>query len=201
MKNKKLLLIVLSTLLVLSLALFTACGGGKTSESGSNGESSTPTQSTPNESSPSQSSPTDEREVASISYESGLDAEFYLKNTDLDLSNLKIKVNYTDGSSAVIGYNDSFSVVYDSNVEQYGDYRTVTINYGGKSCEKEVIFYSQYKISSVAKPDYYVNYLKVVSAEKPIYTDVSAEYMVGDDNPFSVSPVVAGINNFYCFYC
>lgn len=202
MKNKKLLLVVLSALLVLSLSLFAACGGGDDSSSSPADSSSAPIvdSSTPEQSGPADSSEpsVDTREVVSIAYESGLDEQYYLKNTDLDLSNLKITVNYKDGTSEILSYNSAFEVSYDSEVQEYGAYRTVTITYGGKTCEKQIIFYSQYKVADngVSRPGYYLNYITQIQADAPIFTDLSASYKVGDDNALSVRPTVRGINNF-----
>ena len=193
MKTKKLLLTVLSLLMVFALSIFVACK--PTPDNSSTPDSSTPESSLPDSSTPDSS--TDEVELSHITYHSGLDADAYVKGEDLDLSGLTITVHYTDGSSSEVVYNaDDFAVSYDSNVPGYSGEASVTIEYMEKTCEKTVVFGSKYQITEVGAISSYANYLSVIGAETPIFTDVSDSYKVGDDNAFSVRPTVSGINNF-----
>ncbi len=203
MKKKKILLIVLSSIVALALVLFVVykvvkpgANDPSTSDS-STSDSSTPDSSTPDSSTPDSSTPDEEAELTHITYLSGLDADAYVKGEDLDLSTLKITAHYADESSNEVLYNvTDFVVTYNSNVEGYSAEADVTIEYKGKTCTKTLLFGSKYRINEVGLIASYANYLTVVRAETPIFTRVNEGYKVGDDNAFSVRPTVVGINNF-----
>ncbi|MBR3864026.1 MAG: hypothetical protein IKJ19_02780 [Clostridia bacterium] len=174
MKTKKLLLIILSLIMVVSTSLFVACK-------------------------PDNQTAT----LESIEYLSGLGAAAYEKGEDLDLSKLKIKANYSDGTSKEISYTaEDFTVTYDSDIDEYSSTATVTIEYQGKTCIKTVVFSERYQISGVAYTPSYADYLVASGQSKdeqgqdvPSIFTVSAEtYKVGDDNAFSVRPVVSGLD-------
>ena len=193
MKKRSLLALILSMTMMLCVSLFAACE--PEDKKSSDDSSPAASEEVPNSSTPEDSDLT----VIGISYVSGLDEELYEKGSVLDLSALKIKATYSNGTTKEISYDEAtFEVEYDSNVNgAYGDYETVTITYGGFSCEHEVIFYSKYDIGEVSLPAYYSAYLTATDAEKEsVFTTINDSYKVGDDSAFSVRPTVNGINNF-----
>lgn len=200
MKTKRLLLTIATLLMALCLSLAMACtpaNKDSTPSDSSTTESSMPDSSTPDSSTPDSSTPDEVKELTSITYLSGLDEYAYVKGEELDLSALKITAHYSDGTSAEVAYNaQTFTVNYDSEVEGYSNEGEVVISYEGMSCTHTVLFGSRYQVTGVSAPASYANYKSVVTAESPIFTDVTDSYKVGDDNSFSVRPIVSGVDNF-----
>ena len=130
-KMKKLLGIFLTILLVLALSLAVACSKDdptNSSVSGGNSSISTGDSSVEDEN----SSTEEEADAVSIEYLSGL--EVIEAGWEADLSNLKIKVNYSNGTSKEIAFTDAaadFSCSYDDS--KLG-FTYAEISYGNLSC-------------------------------------------------------------------
>lgn len=178
-KMKKLLGIFLTILLVLALSLAVACSKDdptNSSVSGGNSSISTGDSSVEDEN----SSTEEEADAVSIEYLSGL--EVIEAGWEADLSNLKIKVNYSNGTSKEIAYTDAsadFSCSYDDS--KLG-FTYAEITYGNLSCEA--------KVNVVCYP--VVNAPRLLAHTKDTKFKLQSEqYVVGDDNKFYFLPTLS----------